>query len=57
MTLNEDSLKLIIEALGQYCEIMEKFHGQSDKETYSAEGEKINKIRDLARSLKDGLEK
>jgi hypothetical protein len=55
ITLKEDSLRLIIESLQQYCEIMEKFHGPSIREPSSIEGEKIGKIRHLLHSLKTGL--
>ncbi len=55
ITLKEESLRLMIESLQQYCEIMEKFHGPSIREPSSLEGEKISKIRHLLHSLKTGL--
>lgn len=55
ITLKEESLRLMIESLQQYCEIVEKFHGPSIREPSSLEGEKISKIKHLLHSLKTGL--
>jgi hypothetical protein len=57
ITLKENSLKLMIESLQKYCEIIEKFHGQSIREPSSIEGEKVSKIKHLLLNLKTGLEK
>ena len=57
ITLKEESLRLIIESLQQYCEIMEKFHGPAIREPSSIEGEKIAKLKQLLLNLKTGMEK